>query len=107
MWLIALVLTVLLWLMMDNILIAAILAIFAVYSYALVRALYWVKKDEGQNITPAQHEEEFSATTHSAITQVETYAIKNNDLSLEEENEVLTEDVDTSYIDFMEDNYKK
>lgn len=80
MWLLTVVLTIILWLIIDNILIAAILAIFAVYSYTLVRALYLVKKE-------------------NKLVEAANPMIKKE--------EVNTEEVDTSYVDFMEENYKK
>lgn len=80
MWLLTVVLTIILWLIIDNILIAAILAIFAVYSYTLVRALYLVKKE-------------------NKLVEAVNPMIKKE--------EVNTEEVDTSYVDFMEENYKK
>lgn len=46
MWLIALIIALILWVILDNFLIAAILAVFGVYSFALVRALVSIKKEE-------------------------------------------------------------
>lgn len=46
MWLIALIMTLVLWMVLDNFLIAAIVAIFGVYSFALVRALVLVKRNK-------------------------------------------------------------
>ncbi|NOL50230.1 hypothetical protein [Pelistega europaea] len=51
MWLIALVIALVLWAILDNFLIAVILAVFGVYSFALVRALMILKKEEKQNHT--------------------------------------------------------
>lgn len=80
MWLLTVVLTIILWWIIDNILIAAILAIFAVYSYTLVRALYLVKKEDKR--------------VEAASPEIK-------------KDEVNTDEVDTSYIDFMEDHYKR
>lgn len=91
MWLIVVVLTVILWLLLDNILIAAMLAVFVVYSYTLVRALYLVQKKEAG-------ESELMESHHTVV---------HHERRLIEKNEVHSEDVDTSYVDFMQDNYKK
>lgn len=45
MWLIALIVALILWLILDNILIAGILAVFGVYLFSVVRALWMVKKN--------------------------------------------------------------
>ncbi len=96
MWLLTVILTIILWWLIDNILIAAILAIFAVYSYTLVRALYLVK--QADRIAEAVHPNKATETVHAEhITEVVNTTKK----------EVNTEEVDTSYIDFMEDNYKR
>ncbi|MDY3331963.1 MAG: hypothetical protein SOX43_08435 [Pelistega sp.] len=92
MWLVVVILTAILWLLLDNILIAAILAVFAVYSYTLVRALYRVKQEE--------------TSPTSSVDKTEVVSLSTEDRN-EEKNEVASEDVDTSYIDFVQDNYKK
>ena len=47
MWLLVLVLTIVLWLILDNVLVAAMLAIFALFLFTTTRAL-WLSRREGQ-----------------------------------------------------------
>lgn len=49
MWLITLILTFILWLFLNNILIAAIVALFVTHAYTVVRTLYRLNKQEGVN----------------------------------------------------------
>lgn len=96
MWLLTVILTIMLWLIIDNILIAAILAIFAVYSYTLVRALYLVKQADRE--AEVAHQDKATEIV-PAESIIEVVSVRKK--------EVDTEEVDTSYIDFMEDNYKR
>ncbi|OFS86160.1 hypothetical protein HMPREF3144_04725 [Oligella sp. HMSC05A10] len=105
MWVIAIILTVILWLLLDNILIAAILAIFVVYMYSLLRALYSAKK--GQMIEGSLIESQQTQLTHEQPQTIVANAEGRQPYSQgnQVDSSSESEQVDSSYIDYVEGKF--
>ncbi len=102
MWLLVLVLTIILWLILDNVLIAAMLAIFALFLFTTTRALWLTRKQAKEQTLEVNKVGEVSGLTQGSGVKeqgVDEPIITPQISQLEDG----ASEVDESYLSLMEE----